>query len=325
MVSVNQVRQLYVVKSTDTAEVGGIKVKETADKKGVFLEVNGKGGLVRSDLIKKGNVISAKLTKAEKMTTPLKEARIAFVNPEYLVAGQDYIVDIMVSNYITLAETSTLIKFGAVRATASMEASDFYLELAKSFARNFSRDVNKFFKIYLEGDSTGKEVTVNSEHEGTFTAVIIKEVAQTADYVRGEFPVTPVNFQVLPHTVYVDGDEINPFTEEESGTVTLKEQEGENSYIGNGYELADTEYFCMGERGDWYRGVGYPNTIRTKYMIDETKEYDVIDINFYFEGRGISAQKSEKLLTLVVPKGDTAIVGLFDGIITIEKDSEDAE
>ena len=325
MVSVNQVRQLYVVNGADTAKVGGIEVKETVDKKCVFLEVNGKGGLVRSDLIKKGNIISAKLTKAEKMATPLKEAKIAFVNPEYLVAGQDYIVDIMVSNYITLAETSTLVKFGAVRATTSMKDSDFYLELAKSFARNFSREVNKFFEIYLEGDSTGKEVTVNSKHEGTFTAVIIKEVAQTADYVRGEFPVTPVNFQVVPHTIYVDGGEVNPFTEEENGTVTLENQKGENSYIGNGYELADTEYFCMGERGDWYRGVGYPNTIKTKYMIDETAEYDVIDINFYFEGRGISAQKSEKLLTLVVPKGDTAIVGLFDGIITIEKDSEDNE
>lgn len=300
MVSVNQVRQLYVVNGSDTAEVGGIAVKETADEKSLYFEYRGKSGLMRSDLINKGNIISITATEASKMAKPLKMAKLALVEPEYLVAGQDYIVDIMVSNYITLAETSTLVKFGAVRATASMEASDFYLELAKSFARNFSREVNKFFEIYLEGDSTGKEVTVNSKHEGTFTAVIIKEVAQTADYVRGEFPVTPVNFQVVPHTIYVDGGEVNPFTEEESGTVTLEKQEGENSYIGNGYELADTEYFCMGERGDWYRGVGYPNTIRTKYMIDETVEYDVIDINFYFEGRGISAQKSEKMITLAI-------------------------
>jgi len=104
MVSVNQVRQLYVAKGTDTAEVGGIAVKETPDKKCVFLEFRGKGGLMRSDLIKKDNIISAKLTKAEKMATPLKEARLSFVNSDYLVTGQDYIVDIMVSNYISLAD-----------------------------------------------------------------------------------------------------------------------------------------------------------------------------------------------------------------------------
>jgi hypothetical protein len=47
--------------------------------------------------------------------------------------------------------------------------------------------------------------------------------------------------------------------------------------------------------------MGYPNTIRTKYTVDENQEYDVIDINFYFVGRGIDAQKSEKMITLVMP------------------------
>jgi hypothetical protein len=38
-------------------------------------------------------------------------------------------------------------------------------------------------------------------------------------------------------------------------------------------------------------------------MVDPEKEYDVIDIAFYFVGRGIDAQKSEKLLTIVCPSG----------------------
>lgn len=323
MVSVNQVRQLFVVNGTDTTVVGGIAVKETHDKKHVFVEYNGKGGLVRSDLIKKDNVISAKLTTADKMAKPLKEAILTLnpnINEGNPIVEQNYIVDVLVSNYITMADASTLVKFGAVHVTPNMSASTFYVELAKSLARNFSRDINKFFSIVLSNGT--KEEEVKSPYEvkmADATSVIIRELPQTKDYVRGEFPVTTVNFQVIPKTVIGDGSEVNPFmVDENSGLVEILEQEGANSYIGNGYELADTEYFCMGERGDWYRGVGYPNTIRTKYMVEEDKEYDVIDINFYFEGRGISAQKSEKMLTLVVPKGNTTIKALFTGKITIE-------
>ena len=321
MVSVNQVRQLFVVNGTDTTVVGGIAVKETHDKKHVFVEYNGKGGLVRSDLIKKDNVISAKLTTADKMAKPLKEATLSLnpnINEGNPIVGQNYIVDVLVSNYITMADASTLVKFGAVHVTPDMTAPTFYVELAKSLARNFSRDINKFFSIILSNGTEEEEVKSPYAVEMSDAAsVIIRELPQTKDYVRGEFPVTTVNFQVIPKTVIGDGSEVNPFmVDEASGQVEILAQKGE--YIGNGYELADTEYFCMGERGDWYRGVGYPNTIRTKYMVEEDEEYDVIDINFYFEGRGISAQKSEKMLTLVVPKGNTTIKALFAGKITID-------
>jgi hypothetical protein len=222
------------------------------------------------------------------------------VNGGAPVAGQDYIVDVMISNYICMADESTLVKFGAVHATNNMSASAFYLELAKSLARNFSRDVNKFFEIYLDGEATPTEVTVTSKHtapaEG-FKGVILKEVSQEKDYVRGEVPVNTVNFQILPKTIINDGDEVNPFTVEDNGSVKITEQT--DKFIGNGYEIADTEYFCMGERGDQYRQMGYPRTIRTKYTVDETKEYNVLDINFYFVGRGVDAQKSEKMITVV--------------------------
>lgn len=319
MVSVNQVRQLFVVKGTDTAQVGGIAVKETVDKNAIYLEYRGRDGLMRSDLIKKDNIISAIHTAASKMAKPLKEAKLQLTgaNDAAPCVGQDYIVDVMVSNYISLADQSTLVKFGAVHVNPGMTAPQFYVELAKSLARNFSRDVNKFFDIVLTNGSD--EEVVKSPYKvemADATAVIIRELPQTADYVRGEFPVTTVNFQVTPKTVLIDGEEIQHFNVQENGVVANTTQV--DMYIGNGYELADTEYFCMGERGDWYRGVGYPNTIRTKYMVEEDKEYDVIDINFYFEGRGISAQKSEKMLTLVVPKGNTTIKALFNGKITIE-------
>jgi hypothetical protein len=163
----------------------------------------------------------------------------------------------------------------------------------------------------LEGDSR-EEVTVNSTHSGTYNGVTIVELPQTADYVVGEVDVKPVYFNVIPHTVFSDGDEVIPFENVTSeGVVEL--QESNTLYVGNGYALADTEYFCMGERGDIYRQMGYPRTIRTQYMIDPTQEYDVIDIAFYFVGRGVDAQKSDKHLILVgTPSAIQAIAEKLD-------------
>ena len=299
MVSVNQVRHFFNVDSYSAVTVKAIK--ENGEPTGFILQFRDVNNnvVLTSDVVKQDQY-KAHITNASQMRKPLKQAVLKLdtaINGGEPVAGQDYIVDVMVSNYICMADESTLVKFGAVHATNNMNASAFYLELAKSLARNFSRDVNKFFEVYLEGESTPTEVTVTSKHTGTFTGVILKEVSQEKDYVRGEVPVNTVNFQVLPKTIINDGDEVNPFTVEDNGSVKITEQT--DKFIGNGYEIADTEYFCMGERGDQYRQMGYPRTIRTKYTVDETKEYDVLDINFYFVGRGIDAQKSEKLLTLV--------------------------
>lgn len=298
MVSVNQVRHFF--NSNAYSYIRVKPVKENGEVTGFFLQcVKEDKVVLTSDTVKKG-AYKAWITNAEDMRKPLKQAVLKLdtaINGGEPVAGQDYIVDVMISNYICMADESTLVKFGAVHATNNMTASAFYLELAKSLARNFSRDVNKFFEIYLDGESTPTEVTATSEHTGTFKGVILKEVSQEKDYVRGEVPVNTVNFQVLPKTIINDGDEVNPFTVEDDGSVKITEQT--DKFIGNGYEIADTEYFCMGERGDQYRQMGYPRTIRTKYTVDETREYSVLDINFYFEGRGVDAQKSEKMITVV--------------------------
>lgn len=331
MQSVNQVRQLYVAKGhstvvpTGTDEKGYVSVrpsKEGANTVGILIQHLGEGGLVTSDLIKKGQIISAKATPASKMAKTLKQAVLeldATVNGGAPIAGQDYIVDVQVSNYVTLADESVLVKFAAVHATSNMTASDFYKTLAKSFARNLSRDINKFFKVYLTTEASAKgtvstsweEVTVTSAHTGTaYTGVVISELAQTEDYVLGEAPVRTVNFKVFPHTVIFDGDETQAMVvaPDETGTVKLMPKVATTvdavTTIANGYDIADLEWFCMGERGDIYRQMGYPRTIRTKYMVDPTAAYNVLDIEFYFQGRGVDVQKSEKLLTVVAENSD---------------------
>ena len=104
----------------------------------------------------------------------------------------------------------------------------------------------------------------------------------------------PVYFDVIPTTITLNGDEVIWGTVTDTTDVT-------NDYITNSKNLADLEWFCMGERGDQYRGMNYPNNIHTQYMLDVSKEYDTLDIHYYFSDEGVGVQRSEKLLTIVFP------------------------
>lgn len=58
----------------------------------------------------------------------------------------------------------------------------------------------------------------------------------------------------------------------------------------------------MGERGDIYRNMGFPNVIPTTYLVDPTLEYNVVDIHYAYTGGNEEVQKSEKDITVVIPK-----------------------
>ena len=60
----------------------------------------------------------------------------------------------------------------------------------------------------------------------------------------------------------------------------------------------------MGERGDQYRMFARPqDRIPTKLLADVTKQYDVINIHYYFTDSLGGVQKAEKDITLAVEKG----------------------
>ena len=103
----------------------------------------------------------------------------------------------------------------------------------------------------------------------------------------------PVNFTIQPDLIIDNGDE--------RIWGVVKKVTSTNS-IPDGHKIADLEYFCMGERGDVYRMVGFPYVIRTKYLVDPDIKYNVIDIHYAYVGPNESVQKSEKDITIVVPK-----------------------
>lgn len=297
--STNQVRQLYVATSLKTPHVlasdaaGSIAVKNDTVKSHLYFEYKGADNLMRSDLIDTKNILYAKATDATAMAHNLKSVTVALdsnVNGGAPVAGQDYILRIAFKQYVGMSDEDQYFKYGMVHAYAGMSASEFYKVLAVSLAKNFSREIVPLIKIEIKTASATTEVTPTTkvaDLKDTYTGVVVTEVEQP--WRLGVMAQTPVYFTVQSVPVTVNGDERYwaTLTESTSGS------------IGNGKTIADLEYFCMGERGDMYRQVGWPHNIPTTYLVDPTKTYCVFDIHYAYVGSNESVQKSEKTITIV--------------------------
>lgn len=324
--STNQVRQLYVAKALKTSHIlasdaaGSIVVKNDTAKNHLYFEYKGADNLMRSDLIDIKNILYAKATDADAMAHELKSVTVTLdtnVNGGTPAAGQDYILRIAFRQYVGMSDEYQYFKYGMVHAYAGMNANEFYKVLALSIAKNFSREAAPLIKIEVHSKDTrgkggfdsngymvvtpttkdnGKNNTTNPYYTTDIIVTDIDSIRITEveqPWKLGVMAQTPVYFTVQPTTVLVSGDE------RIWGTVTDNKNAGT---IDNGKKIADLEYFCMGERGDIYRGVGFPNNIPTTYLVDPTVKYNVIDIHYAYVGSNESVQKSEKTITLVVPK-----------------------
>ena len=307
----NQVNQVYVLKDSSTVvasldaehqitksnNLGSIGVGKSADGKSIYFKHYGAGGVTRSDLIDIANIIDIKATVASKMNRNLTSALVK-LNTEALsdskpVAGQDFVLRIQFQNPVGMSPDNQYWKFGAVHSTASMTASNFYLKLASSIAKNMSREAVQLVKVYVTYSTSSKtEITANSDvsdttstFTNTYTGVLIEEVEQ--DWILGVKQQKPTVFTVNPTWV-------------NAGTASAGE-------ITNSKLMADYEYFYMGERGDQYRMVGFPNYIPTTYLVDPTAKYgyDTIAIHFAYTGANHDVQKSEKDITILVPRVKT--------------------
>lgn len=301
--SVHQVRQLYVANAYKEnlkalKDAGDITVVKEAKDSAIYFQY--KGALLdnmRSDLIKVDNITNLRATKAEDIATKLKGWSLVLdpqVNGGVPVAGQDYLLRLAFREYIGMSEADQYFKYGMVHVFPGLKASDFYKEMALSLAANISKDVTALVDIYLYDGATETKVEEGVDPKsltGTYTALRIAEAVQP--WHLGTMPQGVIPFSVQPTTVLVDGDQRIWGKVESYDTKAV---------LPEGQLIADLEYFCMGERGDQYRNMGWPNVIPTKYLVDPSKEYDVINIHYFYQGDGISVQKSEKDIQIVVPR-----------------------
>lgn len=290
--STNQNRHLYVAKFynasvDDTSEVGtigGVKVVDGA----LYFKYKGPEGTLKSDHIQLKNLDYAKAFKAKDMATPLKSVKITLdpeVNGGAVVAGEDYILRISFRQWIGGGDEHVYFKDGAVHGVGGMTAEAFYQKMADSLNLSFSREIGatKTSNPYLK-------------FEASANGLVITEKEQ--DWTLGIGKQEPVLFEAQPTTIYNDAAD-TIWGKVEDITPSKEEYVIGTNAVGNGKKIADMEWFYMGERGDQYRNVGWPNVIETKYLVDPSLQYNVLEIHHAFTDTGVNSYRSEKDITIV--------------------------
>lgn len=337
----NQVNQVYVLKSDSTVvatldadhqitssnNVGSVGVGTTTDGKSMYFKHLGASGVVRSDLIEVANIMDIKATPASKMARALSAAKVT-INTEALksskpLPGEDYILRLKFQNPVGMSPDNQYWKYGAVHVTSGMTASQFYLQMASSIAKNMSREAVQLVKVYVTYSTSSKtEITADSDvsdtsiFSQTYTGVQIEEVEQ--EWILGIKQDKPLIFTAEPTWVKNDTEEVvwgdvvyNTGKKTTGGAAPTNSVVSSGAPTGgtviNSKLMADYEYFYMGERADQYRMVNWPDYIPTEYLVNPAHEYgyDTVAIHYAYTGANHAVQKSEKDITFVVPRAST--------------------
>lgn len=320
--SVNQARQFYV-------NTGAIKANDATPGNGTFKVNNGKvyyisynvdGEPQRSDLIDVCNVDWVRRSEA-----PVPQAREFTIemNEDILdedgnvPAGVDILLKIIFTQFIGMSEVDRLVKVASVHTTKATSPADVLKDLGEALKLNVEKESKSFYPLLkIDNTQSGK--------------LILTEVAQ--EWKRGLLSGEVLHF--TPHCTLVEIDGVEDYWAklDETGNIAYEVIDAidgkTKEVVKSGRKVADLEYFCMGERGDIYRGIGWPNVIETRYMVDPDKDYEYLDIQFHYKGDSEDIQHSNKTLTIVAEKANmdtlfdafkTALGDVVDSIDIVDK------
>lgn len=305
--STNQNRQLYVAKAYNASvsdasakgTIGDVKIKDGV----MYFKYKGADNTLKSDYITLKNCEYLKVIAAEEMIAPLKVTEVKLdstINGGLPVTGQDYIFGINFRHWVGMSELDQYYKDAAVHVTSAMDNAEKVLKAMKKeldtvFAREIgaSKDSNPYLKFEVSGS-------------GANAKLVITEKPQ--DWSLGTESQERVLFDVLCGQIYTGGEDVVwGIVEDKTPTKAVAAAGTENvNYIGNGKQIADLEWFCMGERGDQYRMKGWPNYIKTEYLADPDKQYHALEIHHAFTDTGVNSYRSEKDITVVFAKNAQA-------------------
>lgn len=306
MFSVNQNRQLYVVKAWKEAplEIGESNLVPgdcyfSNDGKNYFFQyVNAKGEVIRTDLINPYKINYVRTTAAEDML-PLAKSYTVAVSDDLqtdgkVPAGKHYILRLNFSKMVGISDEERGMVFGDCYTYTATDAAELLKKLALSLVKNIAADKTGTALAEVKfGDTVVTPTTDLTEVEGD--ELTITEVAQPWTRGKRQFAILP--FTVSGNTVTVDGVDIPWVAVGDDGLIPMETVE---AIEHNGKLVADLEWFCAGEKGDQYRGMGYPNDIETEYMVDPDADYNLTDISYFYSGDNEDVQHSSKVITLAV-------------------------
>ena len=319
--STNQVKHLYVAKALDTnLDTVGDVAFAAAGNKDIVMNYVGNDGVVRSDIINLDNLIYAKAIKASTMDQYLDSTYVACGSA---VANQSYILKVIFNSFSSPTDDDKGFVFAEYTAKSGDATKNILAGLAVNLAKNATKAAyNSLINVYVTTQAAGQSLTLNtnawkveaSDAESTVAgygslAGIVIEAAEQP-WALGKEAVNFLRFDVFADKIISSG------VETAWATIT-KGTTHPTAALHNSKKIADLEWFCMGERGDMYRDISWPDSFTFTPIVNPaaTYGYHVLELAFYYAGDAEDVQKSPKEILLVVPAEGATTYTAINGII----------
>ena len=273
--SVNQATHLYVV-----ADTPSVKTTKDGDVKIVGLGANKD---LATDLINKNKVLSATHTTVAALAPTVKAKTITVNATE---AGE-YIMRVIIDNYFSESPSGSYIKHASAYVGVGATAEKIAEALEDSLKKGLKRDIEPAFEVTRSG-------------------AVITITPLATEWVLGR------KASVIP-AITVELVPADPM-ETEASWGSVGKAEADIQTVAPNRNLAieklrDYEYFCLGERGDQYRGIGWPNNVETKGEGEKITADDyVVTVHYYEDLSNEAVQKSEKTAVFVGPKANVNLI-----------------
>ena len=336
--STNQTRNFYTAVRNRTGEtsmdnIGDVAlVTITPEENGAaeaiaFKYRNGHGKLTRTDIIGVGNIRSINCKEAQ--DTPLKMHTVS-INSSILDLSSSHMKihengDAIGKTFITRLDISQLFdynpsnSFGFVAsivgdATNLASADAFYKAMAIAIAKAIPTKDSDYplIRVFVKTTEVTKNTKI-SDLSGVSSISGIKIVEAPQRFVLGKLSGDPCPVAVSTSV------KIGEFEDLSWGNIVNANSDVSNlTVIPAAQALAELEYFALGEKGDYERGYRYPNDYdhTPEYLINTSKSYKVMTIEFNWAGGAEDVQKSPRTLQIAAEisgTGSTATC-ILDGL-----------
>ena len=310
--STNQVKHLYVAKALDSDlnGVGDVKFANVGDNE-IALKYVGIDGKVRSDLINLDKLIYAKGVKASTMAEYLDSSYVACGTA---AANQSYILKVIIDSFGSLGEQDKGFIFAEYTAKSDDATKNILAGLAINLAQNAAKAAyNPLINVYVTTQAAGQSLTLSGGGQNAWkvepnssastlasnslAGIVIEAAEQPWTVGKGTYEF--LRFNVTASPIVYSG------VETRWATIT-KGTTHASAAVKNNKKIADLEWFCMGERGDVYRDISWPNSFTFTPLVDASGStdaygYDVIELAFYYSGDAEDVQKSPKEIVIAIP------------------------
>lgn len=308
-----QARQFYVAKAIDDDldTVGDIYLKTTANGKAFFNYVNADGLLTATDVFDPKNIVSLRKTEAAEMDIPLMAHTITLNTNEVAsltaLVGKAVNLTVTINQFMSydMADSVSVVASIVGDATNTASQNAFNKAIAKALVNAIPTFAGeKPFKVFLNGSEVTKETPDANYQNG---ALVIVEAAQK--WYRNKMAK-----EAFPLTISSDAEGLAWAADAVAPSAVSN-----NTVIPSAYQLADLEAFALGERGNIYRYGNEPNYEPPTYMIDVSKEYNVLSIEYYWQGGAENVQKSPRMIQIAAEAADSddVVTTLYEALVAL--------